>query len=1011
MELVFITHKKFYREYVYPKLGFLRNIHSFFYYVLFLILVGFLFFGFALAKSYFSTPFTGDYSQQGIPFAYNFYDTWWTAFYNFNFPNWDMNVFLGADSIEANTFYGLFSPFTFVTLLFPRELIPQVIAMCSIARMVIGGLFFRIYLKYLGTQETTARIFSVAYAFFGWTAYHLWFNSFYEVATFFPLILFGIEKVLREKQIWAVSLGFFLLGISNYFFFLTAGIFGVFYAGFRFFQTYKTRTNKENLAVFGLGVLGFATGILMSGVVTIPAIIASFNIARYEDSTYWSDIVNAFKLKQFDEAFNLIFLYWGGDNYGYRAFYPIASFFFPTISDRFVNIVRDQYFDNYGSSIFIFTPGIILFFASMWISTKERKISHFIAIGVLTIALFIPFFYYLCGAMSIGYGRWEIVVAISALTYVAISFDKRHMVPRAVIVVAGLLSSAIMIGSYFYAMWLDMYYTRIESYSEIVILVVYQVVLTLVTTGLLTGFWKHKKIQSVLLTILTFEITVMGTLVANIHGTTNYMYSLEGGYINVPVETKIIQEIAAKDDSFYRIQSTRAYTSNDNIMMVENYNGVSTFHSFYNVETDDFQRMSHILKGDNTWIGSGYEKRINLDAFLGVKYYILKDSDYTYSYTADGENYSVKFTPNVPLGYTRIDDDAIDDGYSVYENEHYIDFALSYDVLYYKHNCANSHYNAFHTSTNHISSTLRNEEAYFKGAILDDEDVGEISRLYPNAFSLEEAPTREMAIASVTRTYYYVEESFNPLNPDKYLESGQVISSGDISKYEASDLYIVLEPRTGDSFPMSPNGMYYIISYRITSESAATIYLIGEDENGNSKVVVYDNLHNNDSDGTKYLRAFYPTEEIKKIIICPSSEAIDLSAQLYYEDIDTTFARIDGAKEYGVSNVKQGVDYFSFDSSYDSIRYIITQIAYGEGWKIKATDENGNVYYPKTYNSQGGFVGFVTPTTGLIHYEMTYETPYVKVGVVCFVTSFVVLSGASVAIYMYNKKKKTKLMK
>ena len=134
--------------------SFLFDRNSFFYYLLLLITVGFAFFTYALFTEHFTTPFSGDYSQQAYPFYYNFYDDWWTFFKTGKFPFYDSNTFIGADNVFANTYYGLFSPFTFPILFFPRSFIPQAMALLSIAKLVTGGLLFRVYLKYMGCSRS-----------------------------------------------------------------------------------------------------------------------------------------------------------------------------------------------------------------------------------------------------------------------------------------------------------------------------------------------------------------------------------------------------------------------------------------------------------------------------------------------------------------------------------------------------------------------------------------------------------------------------------------------------------------------------------------------------------------------------------------------------------------------------------------------------------------------------------------------------------------------------------------
>ena len=104
-----------------------------------------------------------------------------------------------------------------------------------------------------------------------------------------------------------LSLGLFLLGISNYFFILTAGVFGVCYAGFRYFQTIKERNVKTNFLVIGLGIVGFAVGIGMSCFCNLPAIVGSFSIQRANESNYLSYILELLKQGKFSEFFNVFF--------------------------------------------------------------------------------------------------------------------------------------------------------------------------------------------------------------------------------------------------------------------------------------------------------------------------------------------------------------------------------------------------------------------------------------------------------------------------------------------------------------------------------------------------------------------------------------------------------------------------------------------------------------------------------------------------------------------------------
>lgn len=983
------------------KFNFLYDLNSMFYYVLLLIVVGLGFFAYALITQHFSIPFSGDFSQQAFQFYYNFYDDWWTFFNTGKFPFYDANTFIGADNVFANTYYGLFSPFTFPILLFPRSAIPQTMALMCIAKMVVGGLLFRVYLKYIGCTEKTARIFSLAYAFTGWMAYYLWFNCFYDVLTFLPLILFGIEKVLKEKKIWAVSLGFCLMGLGNYFFLLTCGIFGVIYALFRYCQTFKKRKAKDNTIVILYGVIGFGLGYLLCAFVVFPAVLSSFGITRATQSQYLPTLKEAFTSGDFGKAFEIIFTYWSPNcaNYGtpankyYFAFtFPVVSYFFPTVSCRYVNLVHFTDFENAGSSIFYFTPLIIMFFASFWQSIKNKKVSHFIALGVVILCLFVPFFYFLCGAFSNCYGRWEIIVPTLGIAYIAKNFDNRDKISAKSIFISGAIALVCTILAVVLAKSMISIYgnddktvSRIEDFGEMSGLIVYQIVLVVVETFLLGKFWKKSFLPAMVNCMLVAEIITMGTIVANNHYLQSVETDVNGGISQLAIETKLINNINSNDKSFFRIQNRSVDESHPNLPEAENYNGISTFHTFYNNEVDDFVHMTQITNWDESWSAVSFGKHANLDEFLGVKYYVTKDIDTTYNITAaDGSVTQYTFEPNVGLNYS-LNKELSGDGYRVYENKLQIDFATSYNTLYYKHRSeTNPKYNDFY----HGGSTqtfLRNEEALFSGAILNDEDIEEITNKYGDVFELKTAPSIEAKALEISAKYYYINDEnkwFDPFKPYEYITTENQLSEKDIKtkEYNARKMIIVYEEKDMPTFSIGSKGGYYMFDYpnRETwgKDYSCAIFLVNEA----GQVFSFDDWRNtaNSNASGNMIKGIYSSTPIKAMFCTPlSSSYYKYVPSMYYEPWENVENRFVNAINNGISDVKYSVNDFTFNSNYYSKRFIVTQVAYTQGWKVIATDEKGATTDLKVYNAQGGFAGFVAPE-GKVSYKMTYMTPGFK---------------------------------
>ncbi len=1016
------------------RFAFLYDKHSLFYHVLLLIGIGLGFFGFALLTEKFTTPFSGDYSQQYFAFEYNFYDDWWTFFKTGQFPLYDSNTFLGADNIISNTYYGLFSPFTFPILFFPRSFIPHAMALITIAKLVIGALIFRVYLKYLGASEQSSRIFSIAYAFMGWTAYYLWFYNFGDVLTFLPLILFGIEKIIRQKQIWACSLGYFFIGLGNYFFLLTFGIFGVIYAGFRFFQTFKERGGlkawKDHLIVVGLGVAGFAIGFAMSSIVMAPAIIGSFGISRASTSSKYLELLkSALNEKDFSKAFDIIFKYWHPDvinyekdpnNFFFMFTYPLASYFYPTMSGRYVTIVGYSAFENAGSSIFFFIPSMILMGASIYRSFIHKKISHFIAISICIFVLFVPFFYFLSGAFTNNYGRWEIVIPTIGLVYIALNFDHRDEIPRSVIIISSIITLLGMLGTFFLALkMIDMYgYLEPDRTSRYIYslnsdyrigVVIYEIVLCVLEGSFIAGFWKKKYLDKFIKVFIIGEAIVMGNIVANMHGLQDIRYDVNGGLNELANRVSLVEKINKEDPSFFRMFSSVANESHVNIPGSDNYNGLTTFHTFYNNEVDDFVHMTDMMSWDGSWSSHYLFKHQYLESFLGVKYYLTKDSDTKY-YNPD-----MVFEPNVPLNYSLQYHDE-KNGYRIYKNDYHINFGMSYDTLYYKHRLEdNPKYNEFYGGHT-LYNALRNEEVLFKGVILNDDDLNEIIQQFPDIFTVyDKAPSLDMKSFSMHRKGIYApyevnekgEKEYvglNPFEPTKYITNEFKINPEEdeapVNKYQ-----IVYEPYGTSLFPHDENGTYFVLNYPIRNpwnNYNTVVWLIDEE----GKTITFDELRYTESDNTYVGRALYSKVPVSKIIICPMGDKYYGSDYMgiYFQKYSETISTLKKAQDNGIFDITNNVNNFSFKTNYEKEKFVVTQLAYTKGWKIKATFEDGSSKDIKVYNSQGGFVGFVAPK-GLVSYQMSYLTKGFAKWAIVSATAFLGFAALTATPIIIKKRK------
>ena len=392
-----------------------------FYYFLILLFIGLGFYIAMLIENNFTLAYGGDYSAQYIPMGFHIWDYYHEWIKTGHFTLFDSTLYLGANSFGSNAYYGLFSPFNIIICIFPRTFVPHAVAISSIIKLACAGMFFSMYMKHaFNVKDSVSRICGIAYAFCGWGAFYLWYNNYQDILVFFPLVLFGIEKTIKEQKPWLLAVGVFLLAISNYVLMVSYIICAFFYAMFRFFQQIKTKNVKENFTILGLGVAGFAGGLLMALFVFGPALMATMASPKLETNSYGAmlkDYLFSGKIKEFLE---LLFS-WGKakDQHGRvfvtRHWYPILEFFFPATTCRSLPTLElnNWDFDDIAVSLWSYVPFMLFLVPALIQSGKEKKWSHYIGFGLLVLSLFTPFMYFVTMMFTNGYARWTLFIVSS----------------------------------------------------------------------------------------------------------------------------------------------------------------------------------------------------------------------------------------------------------------------------------------------------------------------------------------------------------------------------------------------------------------------------------------------------------------------------------------------------------------------------------------------------------------------------------------------------------------------
>lgn len=969
-----------------------KNSNSLFYYFLLLCGLGFLFFISILLVNYFTTPFSGDYCAQQFSFYLNGYDDWWHFLKTGEFVFYDTNTYLGVNNIGSNSFYYLFNPFFVPILLFPRSLVPQGMAFLTIIKLALAGLFFYFYMSYFKIKDSHARICGVMYAFCGWTCWYLWFNHFSEVATIFPLILLGIEHVLQEKKPFLLSFALFLMGITNYFFLICFSICAFFYAIFRYFQRFKLNKVNDNLIILGLGFIAFLAGLLLSMVVVLPSALVAIHSDRATSSTYLKDLINAFKNNELSDAFGLLFSWKKVDGEkGYRIYYPLIEFFFPTMSDRGtpLTVLGNESYDNVAGSLFCFSPCIIYFLPALINSFKDKKVSHFIALLCFLIMIISPFFYYLYFGFTKPYSRWYLFVITSLIAYIGFYLDKIK-IENKYILLSGFIFA--ILGGVLSFNFAKILISKFDNFSErvnlVLALILYIIYICISAIGVF--YYRNKKqFEKLMLSFVSFEIILMGALTINLHGY-NEFTSVNNGLDKNNALYSLTNKINKNDKSYFRAYSSLANDNARNDGMRNSYNGVSFFHSLYNFNLAPFLSWSRLTQNYNGWSGSYVEKRINLDTFLGIKYYFVEKDSYK------------GLQPNIPLGYKDISSIYENSKFKVYKNEHYIDLGFSYDnITFYNSIDGNSRPEGDLYSSG--SYVLRNEQLYLQTGLVNYKDGGEILNNYNIEkkeilsindkenlnfkslslnFDSKSNPNKANTLYDVE--YYYLDGTdYYSLSLDELNEVDKNYTKVDrpINHPEKNGKYVIfIKPNTNNrnEFIHDDNhGDIFYLDSSFSKDNKMDIYL----RNKEGKLFKFDNFNDpKTTSNSKSMRGIYvyPDENLSSIIIVPRYKKIG-NINLYYESGSTYFSLIDELNKNPLENVKYKTNHFDFTTNFNSERMIVTRLAYEDGWKATLIDEFNNKSNAKIYICNGGFVGFMCPK-GKYNIQLDFYPPFYSLG-------------------------------
>lgn len=281
------------------------------YTILYLILAGLLVFFFKLQNR--SLVYHADAWRQHLR-ALAYYGKWlrgnlWHLLHNHSLTAqaWSFGLGYGSDVLTTLHYYCIGEPLTALTVFVPERFTKYYFEFLILLRPYLAGLSFSAYAEYMigrkQLRSTSVISFpilcgSLCYVFSGTVLYLGMLHPFFVTPMIYlPLLLLGVEKVLRERKPRIFLVTVWLAALSNFYFFYMLALMTAVYALVRVIA----RTRGEQAIRRLLQLLGYAAvGTMAAGAVLIPILVqfqsdprnaTSYGLPLFYEKEYYSELL------------------------------------------------------------------------------------------------------------------------------------------------------------------------------------------------------------------------------------------------------------------------------------------------------------------------------------------------------------------------------------------------------------------------------------------------------------------------------------------------------------------------------------------------------------------------------------------------------------------------------------------------------------------------------------------------------------------------------------------------
>lgn len=525
--------------------------------------------------------------------------------------SYSWNIGLGVNFSALYAYY-LASPVNWFIAIFPDKYVIEIMNAFIIIKAGLCSSTFAYYIsKHFKTKNLSIAAFSIFYALSSYFAAFSWNLMWLDCLILLPLILLGLERLVKENKcfLYCVSLGFAIM--SNYYIGIMICIFCVLYYIFLIYSDKNVKSIKYyiervfNFVIYSLLSGGFAAAVFL------PAYFALKSTASGE-----------FEFPNFLQNYFSIF-----DMLSRSLINVEASIFMAHEPNLYCTV-----------AVFLLIP---LYFMCSKIDFREK-------IGKLALVLFFLFSFNTNIPNYIWHGfhfpnslpcrqSFIYIFLLLAMSYEAF-INLKHITSKQIF---GSLAGAGALILFIEKTYVGDTYDFKIIYTSVMFLLFYVIAFLL---------YKSDNYRRGVVVFLIFVLTCAEAYTnlnnTGLSTTSRSFYVDDNKDIN-----KVISTVAKNDKSFYRIEKYERHTKNDAAW--NDYRGASTFSSTANKNLSDFYGQFGLEQSTNAYAYYGHTPLT--ESLLSIKYVLnnsyLEDTNLINLAAASGHVYLYKNLHTLPLGF------------------------------------------------------------------------------------------------------------------------------------------------------------------------------------------------------------------------------------------------------------------------------------------------------------------------------------------------------------------------